>query len=482
MENMNPLNNILNRTTFFAAVLLGAVLGSNVSIAQQTQESAQTESSQRIAWWQDAKFGMFIHWGAYAKSGGEWKGDTDHAEWLQFTAKIPLAEYTEYAKTFDPNKFDADEWAQIASDAGMKYMVVTAKHHDGIAMYKSASSSHNIVDLAGLKIDPIGELAEACRKKNIQFCVYYSLGRDWEDPNCPTGTSKTKPGWRSNLLDFPNEKEKDLAKYFERKVKPQVRELLTSYGPIGVMWFDTPERITPEQSAELMKLIHSIQPDCIVNQRVGNGLGDYGTPEQKIPTEIGAKPWETCMTLNGHWGYNKADQKWKSHESLIRNLIDIVSKGGNYLLNVGPTGEGVINEPSVTRLSAMGDWLAKNGEAIYECGPTPFGKELGSVDETKKDKKGRPHTVVSWDYRVTTKTGKLYLHIFKWPKNGVFELNEVTQKVTGVSFLVGGQKCAFEQSANKLTINLPKQATDKVATVVCVEIDDQKAETTNASK
>ena len=461
---------------FAFSLVLCLNLALSTSSAQETESSGVKPVAERIAWWQDAKFGMFIHWGAYSKAGGEWNGETNHAEWLQFSAKIPLAEYTEFAKQFNPDKFDADQWAKIASDAGMKYLVVTTKHHDGIALYKSAASSHNIVDLAGLKIDPIKELSKACAKHDIQFCVYYSLGRDWQDPDCPTGSpGKTKPGWRSNLIDFPNEDQKDFSKYFERKVKPQVRELMTNFGPIGVMWFDTPENISPAQSAELVELIHELQPDCIINGRVGNGLGDYGTPEQKIPKDIGAKPWETCMTINKHWSYNKADEEWKSTGNLLRNLIDIVSKGGNYLLNVGPTGEGLIPGPSVERLSEMGDWLAKNGAAIYGCGPTPFGKELGTIDETRKDKKGKPVVNVSWSYRCTTSPGKLYLHIFDWPKDGVFELSEVSGQVTGVSLLVSKQSCTFEQSADKLTINLPKRAPDEIASVVQIEITDPAA-------
>ena len=473
---MNMLKISIKQMLCACALFSYLVLASNVSMAQEAKQMKDAKLAERIAWWQDAKFGLFIHWGAYSKAGGEWNGETNHAEWLQFSAKIPLAEYTEFAKQFSPDKFDADQWVQIAADAGMKYLVVTTKHHDGIAMYKSASSPHNIVDLAGLKIDPIKELAEACHKRNIKFCVYYSLGRDWQDPDCPTGTRKTKIGWRSNLIDYPNEDEKDFSKYFERKVKPQVRELLTNFGPIGVMWFDTPERITAEQSAELLELIRGIQPDCIVNARVGNHLGDYGTPEQKIPTEIGAKPWETCMTINGHWGFNKADQEWKSNATLLRNLIDIVSKGGNYLLNVGPTGEGNIPDPSITRLSEMGAWLAKNGEAIYECDPTPFGKELGTVDQTKKDKKGRPQTIVDWNYRCTTKPGKLYLHIFKWPTDGTFELNETVGKVLAISVLANGQQCTFQQADDRLTIDLPKEAPDKVASVIKIELAQPEAE------
>ena len=440
--------------------------------AAGTAAEAAAPREPRLAWWQDAKFGLFIHWGAYAKAGGEWNGATNHAEWLQFSAKIPLAEYTDYARTFQPDKFDADEWVRIAKDAGMKYLVITAKHHDGIAMYDSASSAHNIVKLAGLKVDPLKELADACAKQGIRFCVYYSLGRDWQDPDVATGgIGSMKLGWRSNLIDYPDEEKKDFAKYFERKVKPQVRELLTNSGPIGVMWFDTPERISAAQSRELLELIHSLQPACIVNQRIGNKLGDYGTPEQTIPNEASTKPWETCMTLNGKWGYNKADQNWKSTELLLRNLIDIASKGGNYLLNVGPTGEGVIPAPSVERLSAMGDWLRVNGEAVYGCGITPFGPELGEFSATEKDKKGEPIFLAKSAWRATTRPGKIYLHLFAWP-SGKLEIPAIQARIARVYLLADPdrQGLSFAQSASGVAITLPGAAPDPIASVLCVEL------------
>ena len=473
---------ILNHVLRLAVFAICVVVIFSSAIAQENSQSSDKDPTDRMEWWQDARFGMFIHWGAYSKAGGAWHGETNHAEWLQFSAKIPLAEYTEYAKTFDPESFNADEWVEIAKNAGMKYLVVTTKHHDGIAMFDSKSSPHNIVKLADLKFDPIKELSEACHKQGIHFCTYYSLGRDWQDPDVPTGSKgKTAPGWRSNLVDYPNEEDKEFSKYFERKVKPQVRELLTNYGPIGVMWFDTPEQITPEQSAELLKLIRSLQPDCIVNARIGNGLGDYGTPEQTIPSDIGSEPWETCMTLNGHWGYNKADDDWKSYESLLRNLIDIVSKGGNYLLNVGPTGEGVIPEPSVERLSEIGKWLSLNGEAIYGCDATPFGQELGAIDKTNTDKKGKPKFNTKWDWRCTTKPGVLYLHLFNWPEDGSFELPGLESEVAKILLLADGRACKFEQSDGILTIDLPQHAPDEIASVIRIEITDDVVKTTDGT-
>jgi alpha-L-fucosidase len=460
----------------FATSIVSAQVGDVVSsddVAKKEKPTAHetSDAATRMAWWKEAKFGMFIHWGAYSKAGGEWYGETHHHEWLQFTAKIPLAEYTRYAKTFDPKDFDPDKWVTVAKNAGMRYLIITSKHHDGIAMYDSKSSEHNIVDLAGLEKDPIRQLAEACRKQNLRFGVYYSLGRDWEDPDVPTG--KYKPGWRSNLIDFPDEKGKVFNRYFERKVKPQVSELLSDFGPIDVLWFDTPELISPEESKELLALARSLQPNCIVNQRVGNGLGDYGTPEQTIPPEASKDPWETCMTLNGHWAYNKADEKWKSSKSLLRNLVDIVSKGGNYLLNVGPTGEGVIPQPSVQRLNEIGAWLKINGESIYGCGPTPFGEELGSHSETEKDKKGRPKFKAKREWRATTKPGKLFLHLFKWPA-GKATLPAMKTTVINAYLLSDQQKnqLKFEQSPDGVSITLPESAPDPNVSVICLELSN----------
>ncbi len=462
---------LLATTVLVVAQAAGKPSGS----AEERPASLDSARDRRMQWFNEAKFGMFIHWGVYSQAGGEWKGTTNHAEWLQLTAKIPIAAYTELAKQFNPVKFNADEWAQIASDAGMKYMVLTSKHHDGFAMFDSPSNPYNILKVTPFGRDPVKELAAACAKHGLKFCVYYSLGRDWHDPDVPTGSpgnARFPPGSRSNLVDYPDESKKDFAKYFERKVKPQVRELLTQYGPMGIMWFDTPEKITPAQSAELLALIRGLQPDCIVNARIGNKLGDYGTPEQEIPSGKSTQAWETCMTLNGHWGYNSHDANWKSTATLLRNLIDIVSKGGNYLLNVGPTGAGVIPPESVERLRAIGAWLKTNGEALYGAGMTPFGPELGAFDATKKDKKtGKPQFVPGEEWRCTTKAGKLYIHLFKWPGEK-FTVAGLKGKAVKAWLLADPARkpLALAQDGARLIVTLPAAAPDPLASVLCVEL------------
>ena len=451
---------------------MAAVNGSQEASAPAHESVADYEA--RMKWWREAKFGLFLHWGVYSVLAGEWQGQTNHAEFIQITAKIPLAQYTNLAATFNPQKFNANAWVTTAKDAGMKYIVLTAKHHEGFAMFKSPSHPYNIVDATPFHRDPVAELAAACQKQGLKFCVYYSLGRDWADPDVPTGRpggKKNFPGWRSNLVDYPDEERKDFSKYFERKVKPQIRELLTQYGPIGVLWFDTPEQITRAQSVELLKLVRSLQPDCIVNVRIGNGLGDFGTPEQEIPGAASGKAWETCMTMNKHWGYNQSDHDWKSTDTLLRNLIDIVSKGGNYLLNVGPTAEGTFPPPALDRLAGIGRWMRVNGEAIYGASPTPFGQELGSLQPAGKEQTQKAEFVPRWEWRATAKPGKIFIHVFQWPP-GELRIPAVTARIERAFLLAAPQSpLLVKQTDAGVSLSLPSQAPDAIASVICLELE-----------
>lgn len=402
----------------------------------------------RLAWWEEARFGMFIHWGLYAHDGCHWNGQYGRSEHMMSRLKIPIMEYEKIADAFNPVKFNADEWVSIAKKAGMKYMVITAKHHDGYAMFNSSSNDYNIVQHSKWKRDPIKELAEACEKQGLKFGVYYSLGRDWHDPNC-----NSINGRRSNTWDYPNEGEKILEKYIEGKVKPQLTELLTQYNP-AIIWFDTPEHVTKIQSLEILKLIHDINPDCIVNQRVGNRLGDYAVREQKIPENGQPDPWESCMTLNHTWGYNKIDKEYKSTETLIYSLVDIASKGGNFLLNVGPTGEGVIPELSEDRLQRMGNWLAVNGEAVY-------GTSVSHIKEYKWGKSTQKET----------KDGTIiFLTIFDWPKDGILTLVDelIVKDVSMLAFPEYDVK--YKKEGVRTTFLLPDVAQDPIATVLKITL------------
>jgi alpha-L-fucosidase len=414
-------------------------------------KESSTRSPQRLAWWSEARFGMFIHWGLYAQDGCYWKGKTEH---MMRHLQIPIVEYEKIAAEFNPVKFNADEWVRIAKDAGMKYMVITAKHHDGFAMFESPSNDFNIVKRTPWKRDPIKELAEACRKQGLKFGVYYSLGRDWHDPDVPTAV-KADGNRRSNTWDFPDEDKKDFSKYFERKVKPQVRELLTQYGPIAVMWFDTPEKISKAQSEELVALIRKWQPDCVINARVGNRLGDYAVEEQKIPEAGDVQPWETCMTLNKHWGYKKGDEEWKSTEALVRNLIDVVSKGGNFLLNVGPTGEGVIPQPSVERLHEVGEWLRVNGEAIYGAKASPLKQPLAWGRCTQK---------INGDQTI------LYLHVFDWPRDGKLVVPGLKNTIESASLLGRSGLLKAESAVDSAVVTLAGEPPSRISSTIVLKL------------
>src|SRR5216684_918196 len=335
----------LSRQGIAAAAL--ACLCASAAIAQTT--STPMSQDEKLKWFREAKFGLFIHWGLYSIPAGEWKGQpvAGIGEWIMNRAKIPVTEYEQLTKQFNPVKFDAEEWVRVAKDAGMKYIVITSKHHDGFAMYGSKASKYNIVSATAFGRDPLKELAAAAQKADIKLCFYYSQTQDWHEPD---GVGNT---W-----DWPDESKKNFTRYLEEKVKPQVRELLTNYGPIGLIWFDTPRVITKEQSLELAALVHKLQPDCIVSGRIGHDAGDYDSAgDNQISVGLVKRDWETPVTMNDTWGFKKDDHNWKPTAVLIKQLTRTASRGGNYLLNVGPTADGLIPQPSVERMAQVGAWL-----------------------------------------------------------------------------------------------------------------------------
>jgi alpha-L-fucosidase len=327
----------------------------------------------RMAWWRDARFGMFIHWGLYAVPAGIYEGEPvgGIGEWIMNSAQIPVAEYEQYAEQFNPVRFDATEWVRIAKDAGMKYIIITSKHHDGFALWDSEVSEYDIVDATPFGRDVLRELAEAAEREGIRLGFYHSI-MDWHHPDAQAPHYPTYNTSEKRNPNFPS--------YVEGYLIPQVEELVTGYDP-AVLWFDgewIPEW-THEMGLDMYTMVRSLKPDILVNNRVDKGrqgmqgmnrtdqqyAGDFGTPEQEILEGTSTFDWESCMTMNDTWGFKSTDDHWKSAETLIHNLVDIVAKGGNYLLNVGPTAEGLIPAASVERLREMGDWMDVNGEAIY---------------------------------------------------------------------------------------------------------------------
>jgi alpha-L-fucosidase len=366
-----------------------------------TKEEILNESEQafneRMEWWRDATFGMFIHWGPYAVPAGVYEGENVEGigEWIMDHAQIPVSEYEQYAKQFNPVKYDADQWVKMAKDAGMKYIIITSKHHDGFGLWDSEVSEYDAVDFAPIQKDLLAELREACDKHDMKLGFYYSI-MDWHHPNAQ---APHYPDYNTGEKSNPN-----FEQYVENYLKPQVKDLVDSYNP-AVLWFDgewIPEW-KHEHGVEMYTWLRQMDPDLIINNRVdvgrkgmqgmneegGEFVGDFGTPEQEILENTSDFDWEACMTMNDTWGYKKNDHNWKSAETLIHNLVDIAAKGGNYLLNVGPTAEGLIPEPSVDRLAKMGDWLDVNGEAIYSTVRLENNFRQGeSIRYTKK--KGEP--------------------------------------------------------------------------------------------
>jgi alpha-L-fucosidase len=417
--------------------------------AQSPGQETAAERDARMQWWREARFGMFIHWGVYAVPAGEYKGQRfDHiGEWIMLDGRIPVAEYREYARQFNPVKYDPDFWAQLAKDAGMKYMVITSKHHDGFALFPSDASEWDIADASPYGKDLIGPLADAARSKGLKFGLYYSQAQDWTNP----GGAKARDlgqGWDP-------EQHGDFDKYVDDVAVPQVREILTRYKP-DVLWWDTPVSMNEARAKRFLPLLDLV-PGIITNDRLERPHypGDFGTPEQEIPDTGLDRDWETCMTMNRTWGYKSYDHEWKSVETLLRNLVDIASKGGNYLLNIGPKADGTIPQESIDRLRAIGKWMATNGEAIHATTASPT---------------ARP----AWG-RITTRrhgdTTTLYLHIFDWPQDGKLPV-AVTNEVASCRLMADpGREVTAERGEDGVIVHLKGDAPDAICSVVALAIN-----------
>ena len=419
----------------------------DTAAANKTAES-KAERDARLAWWREARFGMFVHWGVYSVVGGQYKGQDlpNSAEWMMARGEIPIVEYQKYAEQFNPVKFDADVFVARAKRAGMKYIVITAKNYDGFAMFGSTASDYNVVDKTPFGRDIMKELADACAKQGIKFGFYYSQAQDWHHPG-----------------GFGNDWDKTIKRvssdqYVTDKAVPEVKQLMTDYGDVGIFWWDTPRKMS-EESFDALHSLTKLQKNTITNDRLGEDYpGDYKTFERTIPAK--APPgidWEVCMPISGSWGYKIGDDKFKSTSKLIRNLVTISSMGGNYLLNVSPTGEGTLRPPAIERLEAIGDWMDVNSESIYGTSASPIGDfEWGKCTRKVLDGKTR-----------------LYLQVFDWPADGKLFVPWLKNPIESASLLDGGAKLETEASELGATISLPAEPSNPYSSVVVVDVDGE---------
>ncbi len=417
-----------------------------VAITFSAFAETRSDHDQRMAWWREARFGMFIHWGIYSVAGGEWNGvdygkemGGSSAEWIQLQAQIPKDEYAQLAKRFNPVKFDADRWVRIAKRAGMKYMVITAKHHDGFSMFDSAMTDFDIVDATPFKRDVIKELADACRKEGLRFGVYYSHSRDWhnrkfvrKDPEPPT----------PEYVAF---------------VKGQLRELLTNYGPISVIWFDGGDKFT-EINSQYGELIRKIQPNTIISGRLRgrSGISDYASQgDRYIPSAKVKTDTEVPMTMRDNWGYDRDEDNWKSVKDLIERLSLTVCRGSNMLLNVGPRPDGTLCPQDIERLRAIGKWMDVNGESVYGTTASPFDFDF------------------TWG-SISQKPGTLYLHVLKWNPLGI-EFAGLKSKIKKAYLLADPDRTplGLTQDVNSgfVKVHVPYTPPDENDTVIALDID-----------
>ena len=404
----------------------------------------------KLQWFEEARYGLIIHWGLYALLGGFYQDRyyDGLTEWIMRNARISLSEYRKLANEFNPVDFDAESWARQAEAFGCRYLCVTAKHHDGFAMFDSKVSDYTVMHTPFGR-DVVKELSEACRRHGLKFCVYYSQMQDWAEPDAD-----------GNTWDFDPAK-KNFRRYFDSKVKPQVTELLTNYGDIGLIWFDTPYDMPVELCRELQALVHSLQPDCLINGRIGYGLGDYRQMgDNEIPVLAYHGAWETPMTLNNTWGYSRIDEAWKSPKTVVKMLIDVVSKGGNLLINVGPDELGRIPQGSVDVLSTVGQWLRRHGESIYgtmPCADFPYEMRWGGV---------------------TGRGATMYMHLLdthETPRH--IKICNIETRAKRAYLLTTGEELPMRQSYEpardeyRLIVDYPRDRLDPLDTVLVVEFE-----------
>ncbi|NLZ04714.1 MAG: alpha-L-fucosidase [Phycisphaerae bacterium] len=462
------MDRLFSQTAITRLAALGLVVtilvgGCDRDLSLSPSKNKVLTDDERMEWWRDARFGLFVHWGLYAVPAGTYQGKRvdGTGEWIMNSAQIPVGEYEEFATRFNPIGYDADEWVRLAKNAGMKYIVITSKHHDGFCLWDSKMTDYDVMNATPFKRDILAELAKACKKHKIKLCFYHSI-MDWHHPDAQ---APFFPNYNDTSRSNPN-----FDRYVETYMKPQLAELLANYGPLGVLWFDGEwiKDWTEPKGKALYAWLRELQPDLIINNRVGKGrqgmeglnkgdgeyAGDFGTPEQQVPaTGLPGVDWETCMTMNDTWGFKSYDENWKSSAELIRTLVETTSKGGNFLLNVGPTPEGLIPQASVERLEAMGQWMAVNSESIYGTTASPIGKP-------------------EWGY-CTAKGETLYLHVTEWPADGKLSVKLPNAGAAKAHLLADKKNKALPVTCtdNQVTVTLPGEAPDAVVSVVVLTVN-----------
>ncbi|MEZ5107157.1 MAG: alpha-L-fucosidase [Draconibacterium sp.] len=443
--------------------------------SQSSSNHVFNKNQSRMEWWEDARFGMFIHWGIYSLYGGKYNGYEQvdpGAEWIMNRCKIPVLEYRTTANEFNPTKYNPEQWVKMARDAGMRYIVITAKHHDGFALFDSKVSDWDIVDATPYGKDLLGPLAEACNKYGVNFGIYYSQNQDWVHPGGNAYRRLTNSGWPnpdSTMIDKyteehnghwdPIQESKSFNHYIDHIAVPQVREILSNYNNISILWWDTPNGMTDGAASKLQDELKNY-PSIITNDRLKspNFKGDFTTREQRAPNQekLFFNNWEICMTMNTSWGYRQ-DNQWKSANDIIRTLVDVASKGGNLLLNVGPKPDGTFPEESILILNEIGEWMDVNGEAIYGTSSCPInGLSWGRCTQKKLE------------------TGTiLYLSIFEWPKESNLTIQGIGSQVFSASLLSTSERLKISSKGNDLTVELPKVIPDNSVNVVRIDLVGQ---------
>jgi alpha-L-fucosidase len=408
----------------------------------------RADDAERGQLFRDGNYAMFIHWGVYSHLGNQVDGKTYYGigEWImnENMAGIPIERYGEIAGEFNPESFDAKAIAQLAKDAGMKYIVITSKHHDGFAMFHSKASAFNIVDATPFKRDPMKELAEACKEVGIGLGFYYSHWQDWTAPGGGNGP-KTNPDGK--LADFDD--------YFREKCLPQVEEITTGYGPIEIVWFDTPGGIDKKYVEQLVEVVRKNQPDALVSGRAGHGLGDYVTNgDMHVPRANIEGLWETVDTTNDSWAYAWYDENWKTPQEILRRVINTVGRGGTYMLNIGPKGDGTVPERAAQSLRAAGEWIMRYPQVVYGTEASPWQHALPWGDVARKD-------------------NTLYLSVFEWPASGELCLPGLKTPVASARLLKGAavEELTHETAGAWTKFRVPASAPEKLVSVIDVQLE-----------